>query len=203
MIDRNPRCPIHDHPSWHREGLHNYCDRCGTEVDLLGHDVDALPNRARRRRTVARSVPATIRIWRTIEMGSDAECWPWTGHTNTGGYGQIGEGTRDLLVHRIVCEMAHGPIPDGYEVDHLCKVRHCCNPFHLEAVPKAENNRRSNSISARHARKAYCIRGHELTEENLAPDRGKGRQCKLCVRIVSREGYYRRKAARASGPREL
>jgi hypothetical protein len=75
------------------------------------------------------------------------ECWLWTGATNggvRGGYGHMKVGGKNVvprLVHRIVFELAHRPLAAGETVDHVCGVRRCCNPDHLQAVSHGENVR--------------------------------------------------------------
>lgn len=71
-------------------------------------------------------------------------CWLWDAALINGGYAQITVGGVKRMVHRVAHELWIGPIPDGYEVDHLCFVRHCFRPEHLEAVTLAENRRRSD-----------------------------------------------------------
>ncbi len=93
-----------------------------------------------------------VEVFEASMRGMD-ECWPWQGPIGNHGYGTGGKG----LAHRIICELAHGPIPDGYEVDHLCRVKTCVNPDHLEAVPKAENLRRQHEANY----KTTCNQGHQ------------------------------------------
>ena len=79
--------------------------------------------------------------------GDPSGCWLWTGSRTRDGYGLIttreGGKQRRSYVHRIAYVKVHGFIPDGLEIDHLCRVRNCFNPSHLEAVTHAENLRRA------------------------------------------------------------
>lgn len=74
----------------------------------------------------------------------DNECWLWCGYIDQYGYGQISVDNRSLGVHRVSYICFNGPIPEGFQVDHRCRVRRCLNPIHLEAVTVSENNLRKN-----------------------------------------------------------
>lgn len=100
-------------------------------------------------------------------------CWVWLGALTHNGYGHSSQGR----VHRVVYELLVGEIGPGLTLDHLCCVRPCCNPAHLDPVPAATNNARSTSPSAEHARKLACPRcGGPYWVE---PSTGK-RRCKPC-----------------------
>lgn len=74
-------------------------------------------------------------------------CWVWTGYTAPRtGYGQYGgnQTGSSRLVHRIAYELCVAPVPEGKWLDHLCKVRNCVNPAHLEPVTPRENIRRGD-----------------------------------------------------------
>ena len=80
-----------------------------------------------------------------FEPEPNTGCWIWTGATLNEGYGKIGVGRRGeghRLAHRIMYELLRGPIPDGKELDHLCRFPRCINPWHLEPVTRSENQLR-------------------------------------------------------------
>lgn len=124
-------------------------------------------------------------------------CWPWRGSTNNRGYAVISAGGRTRLLHLVVYPLVHGPIPTGWEVDHLCHHpdycakkdgcphRACGNPGHWKARTPEENNLRSGSPTAVNARKDECIRGHALVGDNLIvrADRPEHRECRECRRL--------------------
>jgi hypothetical protein len=127
-------------------------------------------------------------------------CWLWTSGVSTKGYGQFhiraGKGSyKNVLAHRFSYELAQGPIPEGLELDHLCRQRSCVNPYHLEAVTQKENLSRGEGACAKNARKTFCVNGHKFDESNTLYNK-KGRACRTCVNKNTRE--YRRKKKLAS-----
>lgn len=129
-------------------------------------------------------------------------CFLWAGSLNGAGYGG----------HRDAYEMVCGPVPEGMELDHLCRVKSCINPVHMEPVTHSENLRRA-SFPKRKGSK-FCLRGHEFSPENtillavkdpLMGDRIK-RNCRICINSSSRETKkqaYRRSVSHAVIPMAL
>jgi len=119
-------------------------------------------------------------------------CWLWAGSVKSNGYGQVGGKFRikKCHVHIAVFEHLHGPVPKGLELDHLCRVRSCCNPDHLEPVTRQENCRRSPMLRAwavrqqeRQKAKTRCKHGHPFDEANTRHRPRGSRDCRACGRI--------------------
>lgn len=111
-------------------------------------------------------------------------CWIWTAACNSAGYGTL----ESQLAHRLTYAALHGAVPEGLELDHLCRVTSCCNPAHLEAVTHAENCRRGDAVRVMRERMAkitHCPRGHEYTESNTIIAGG-ARHCRACNRGQAR-----------------
>lgn len=124
-------------------------------------------------------------------------CWLWTGPGDGLGYGSFGlktdDGWRVVKAHRFAYETMVGPIPAGLHIDHLCRVRHCVNPDHLEPVTLRENILRGVSPAARNALKTHCPKSHEYIGNNLYifPDGSRG--CRACAREWQRNFNARRR----------
>lgn len=107
-------------------------------------------------------------------------CWLWGAYVSENGYGKIGFEGKTLYAHRVAYELLRGPISDDFELDHLCKVRSCVNPDHLEPVSRLENVRRSSV-----ANKTSCKNGHPFSEENTWVEKNGSRHCRECARLRS------------------
>jgi hypothetical protein len=189
----------------------DFCPRCGQQgVAGTGHTCTAAsvcsgchgPKdfRAQRCRTCWREsckraalLPKLDVRDRFMEKVDKTEtCWLWRAFIEPKGYGRF----RQKLAHRVSYEMHVGPIPDGLTLDHLCRVRHCVNPAHLEPVTAAENTRRGKE-----ATKTHCKHGHLFDEANTIHivDRAKGgkRACRTCARAAKQRHYLRKKAQAA------
>ena len=122
--------------------------------------------------------PLDQRILRLTDRSSD--CWLWTGRLDNQGYGRITVKQRPMRAHRASYETFVGPVPTGLELDHVCRVRNCVNPDHLEPVTHRENVLRGASASGLIAGRRVggqqlgesCPAGHVLTEENTYLRRG-------------------------------
>ncbi len=114
------------------------------------------------------------------------DCWQWTGAKTDKGYGHISVGSGVCrMAHRVSWEIHRGPIPDGLQIDHLCRNRSCVNPDHLEPVTPTVNIQRGFSPAALNSTKAQCVRGHELAGDNVRTERGR-RVCRACRNIRQR-----------------
>ncbi|MDE1867836.1 MAG: HNH endonuclease [Thaumarchaeota archaeon] len=115
-------------------------------------------------------------------------CWVWIGHIDRKGtqyeYGRFWFNNTNAMAHRFSYEVLAGnKIPEGYQIDHLCKNQLCVNPKHLQAVPQQENSNRSNNPMAINSRRTECIRGHELSGVNLYIAKDGHRKCKKCIAL--------------------
>lgn len=124
-------------------------------------------------------------------------CWIWQASTNASGYGQFWVDGRAVKAHRFAYELLVGPIPGGLELDHLCRVRNCVNPAHMEPVTHAENVRRGESFSAINTGKTHCPQSHPYSGDNLYVRTNGYRECRTCHRAESRA--YRARKAQATG----
>ncbi len=114
------------------------------------------------------------------------DCWMWIGAVNNKGYGVFNPSSNsgNTLAHRWSYELYIGPITDGLQIDHVCNVRLCVNPEHLQLATARENQfaEHSNAQSKINKAKTHCPRGHELIGDNIrwhGPDKT-WRDCMRC-----------------------
>lgn len=146
--------------------------------NMTNADVEHLPERLRKRIVI------------------NGDCWRWIGALNNKGYATIGcrieKGIwKPQYVHRLTYQFFKGPIPSGFEIDHLCRVPACVNPAHLEAVTHRENQLRGIGPVARHAKQTQCLRGHPF---DMIVRRSNGRtqrRCSTCHYAEFRRRYKR------------
>lgn len=164
-------------PAWAR----GWCNKHYKRWRRYGDPVGGGPERPMPRGPSRASGSVLDRVLPFL-LKSPTGCDVWTKSLSRGGYGQVqipGVGVR--RVHRIVYEELVGPIPEGLQLDHLCRNRACANPSHLEPVTQRENGRRGFGWSGRNARKTHCPQGHEYTPENTIIETGTpGRRCRIC-----------------------
>ncbi len=125
------------------------------------------------------------------EKVTESGCWIWQGEITRNGYGRVVHRGQRMLAHRAAYETFCGPIPDGLTIDHLCRVRPCINPSHLEAVTTRVNTLRGTGVTAENAKKTHCKRGHALTEDNLYSQGkdGRARMCRTCNLEAAQRRY--------------
>ncbi len=136
-----------------------------------------------------------VRLASRIEPDLHSGCWNWVGAINRGdGYGRICsryDRQKHETAHRVVYETAVGAIPDGLDLDHLCRNRRCVNPAHLEPVTRQVNILRGETVTAANAKKTHCLHGHPLSGDNLRIKPNGRRECRTCARKRSSE-YQKR-----------
>jgi hypothetical protein len=160
------------------------CEKVARKLGCTAEEVMEAVERAGRKFLEAMSIPEP-----------NSGCWLWLGGLSGGGYGSVSVVDVQATAHRFSYELYKGPIPEGLQLDHLCRNRSCVNPDHLEPVTSRENILRGEGLSAINARKTHCPLGHELTGKNLIT-RGRKRRCRTCQRHQQRASMANLRLAR-------
>lgn len=139
---------------------------------------------------------AVERFLKRVEVTSG--CWIWKSSVDKrAGYARISDNGKQWLVHKWVWEQMGFRVPDGFELDHLCRNRRCVNPFHVEPVTHRENLLRGEGFPARNAQKTTCAKGHPYAGDNLylTPREGH-RRCRQCNRDNGKRIYAKTRQGR-------
>lgn len=139
------------------------------------------------------------RVAERVERDERTGCLISTYSTGSHGYAQVGWGedgrTIMRLAHRVAWETAHGPIPDGATVDHLCHVRRCVNVEHMRLLSNFENSRRTLTVGDWPV-SGRCRNGHPDAERIMRAGRSR---CPHCLAEWNRR-YREKRRARFTPP---
>ena len=136
------------------------------------------------------------RFWAKVSPEPNTGCWLWSGCDNGEGYGTVYSGGKNHKAHRVSYELHNGKIPDGLQIDHLCRVRCCVNPDHLEAVTQKTNVQRGEAVKKcreHFAAITHCPQGHPYSGDNLRITTSGSRLCRECHRSRERLRYQRKR----------
>lgn len=121
-----------------------------------------------------------VRLRALYAVDRETGCWVWAGNKDRLGYGRFGYQGRLHLAHRASYALLIGDIPEGMDLDHLCRNPSCINPAHLEAVTHRENARRGLA-GANERMKTECPQGHPYSGDNLVVLSNGHRRCRACL----------------------
>ena len=142
------------------------------------------------------------RMLAKCELVTESGCWIWMGADNGDqGYGRVYLGGKSYRAHRLMYELIKGKVPGGLDLDHLCRVRCCVNPAHLEPVTNLENLLRGEHIGVATSRRGFCKNGHARTSSNLRYYEGRY-FCRECERVRALRRRRRRMVPDCAAGRE-
>lgn len=162
-------------------------------------------------RTAYANRPDMVRFWESVDKHGPipeyaphlGPCWIWTAGTFTGGYGTFRQRdtapASNVRAHVWGYRNLIGSYDPTLQLDHLCRVRNCVNPGHLEPVTPGENARRGMAPMMVLHRAGVCKRGHAQTPDNVYTSREGRPFCRECLRITARQRYHRYKAQETAG----
>lgn len=123
----------------------------------------------------------------TLDLFGRGPCWLWSASVNTHGYASFWFEGKTHRAHRWLWQQVNRPLARDEHLDHLCRVRRCIRPDHLEVVTNRENLRRSpDTLASKFAAKTECPQGHPYDRENTYVMPNGGRACRACRRNVNR-----------------
>lgn len=163
------------------------CAVCGESIDHMRRDATYCSTRCMqesraRRRGVRPVAAAEKRFWSRVDK-TESGCWEWTAGKLASGYGSFRSANRAHVSHKFAWELLRGPVPEGLDLDHLCRNRACCNPDHLEPVTRQENLRRGWGARLKNGMTTQCIHGHEYTPENTYVNPRGQWKCRTCRKV--------------------
>lgn len=130
------------------------------------------------------------RFWDKVVPEPMSGCWLWVAYVSKNGYGKVGIGGKVYVAHVVAYERLVCHKDTGMDLDHLCRVRCCVNPAHLEQVTRLENARRGEG-GKHNARKTHCAAGHPYDDGNtrhgVTPRGTPARWCRACGTYKARE----------------
>lgn len=170
-----PRCQSYVWDATKNEGREISRCLCGCGRIIVGD-----PYKGR----VGHRIPEPTRFWHYVKITET--CWLWQGAKSVGGYGRFCAKEILCMSHRWAYENLVGPIPKGLQLDHLCRVRNCVNPEHLEPVTPRENTMRGDTPARRNVQKTHCHKGHPFSKENTYVHPSGSRICRECMRHLGR-----------------
>lgn len=189
---------VQGHNSWRvqRKGprYQSTCAHCGQAFEVLPSTIKKGGGKFCSREchfafvSHAKSLRLPQRFWAKVQKTDT--CWLWRGARTRNGYGMLSVNQRATYAHRISYELHKDAIPVGMELDHLCRVRHCVNPDHLEPVTHRENGLRGESPSARAATATHCPSGHPYNDFNTLWTREGSRRCRECHRQREQDRWH-------------